>query len=86
VSDTEPPPSPAQELMQLALGYFASRAVHAAADLRLADLLADGARSAADLARATNTHEPSLYRLLRALASIGLVVHRADGRFELTEA
>jgi hypothetical protein len=49
-------------------GKFVSRAVYAAARLRLADLLADGPRTAAELAASTGNHAPSLQRLLRALA------------------
>jgi hypothetical protein len=47
------------------------------------DLLKDGAKSAEDLAAATRTHSPSLYRVLRALVSVG-VLHNEDGRFGLT--
>jgi len=82
VADPDLPP-PA-ELMQLATGYFAARAVHAAAALGLADLLDGHARSADELARATGTHAPSLYRLLRALAAAGVLAHTAEDRFALT--
>lgn len=40
--------------------------------LGIADLLKDAPRSAGDLAGATGTHAPTLYRLLRALASVGV--------------
>jgi predicted O-methyltransferase YrrM len=73
----------AAELVQLATGYFTARAIGAAAELRLADRLADGARSADDLAGETGTHAPSLYRLLRALAAAGVLAHTDDDRFAL---
>jgi hypothetical protein len=80
----EPELPPSAQLMQLATGYFAARAIHAAATLGLADLLDDGPRDAGDLARATGTHAPTLYRLLRALAAAGVLEHTADDRFALT--
>jgi hypothetical protein len=76
-------PPPAQ-LMVLATGYFTARAVYVAARLGIADLLAGRTRDADDLARATDTHAPTLYRFLRALAAAGVLEHTADDRFALT--
>jgi SAM-dependent methyltransferase len=70
-------------LMQMA-NPLISRAIHAAATLSIADELATGTRSVEDLAVATGTHAPSLYRLLRALASVGIFTEHSDGRFGLT--
>jgi len=65
-------------------GYQVSQAIHVAATLGIADLLADASRTSDELAVITNTHPPTLYRLLRALASVE-VLHELDGRrFELT--
>jgi hypothetical protein len=61
------------DLVQLIWAFRASQAVHVAAALGLADLLAAGPRRAADLARATGTHPRALFRLLRALAAVGVV-------------
>jgi DNA-binding transcriptional ArsR family regulator len=72
-----------EALLQLINGYTSAQVVHVAAKLRLADLLAEGPRTIADLAAATDTHAPSLARLLRALASLGIVVEADDGRFAL---
>jgi hypothetical protein len=55
------------ELMRLVSGFRVSQAVFVAARLGLADLLNDGPRDTNDLARATETHAPALYRLLRFL-------------------
>jgi O-methyltransferase domain len=53
--------------------------------LGVPDLLGEGDRSVAELAEATGSDEDSLYRLLRALAGLG-VLHEDDGRrFSLTE-
>lgn len=78
-------PSSPQELMnRLLTGYWNTQAVYVAAKLGIADLLVTGARSADDLAQATNVHAPSLYRLLRGLASLGVFADDGAGRFRLT--
>ena len=64
-------------------GYWVSQAIHVAAKIGIADLLKDSARSADDLAKATGSHAPSLYRLLRALASLGFFSEDAEHRFAL---
>ena len=79
----ETPPREFQELLAVARGYQRSRAVTVAAELGIADMLRDGPRGAEELATATGTHAPTLSRLLRALASIGIFVEGADRRFEL---
>ena len=63
---------------------FTTQALHVTAALGIADRLADGPRSTADLAAATGAHGPSLYRLLRMLAGVGVFAEEADGRFALT--
>jgi hypothetical protein len=68
----------------MATAYWVSRAVYAAAKLGLADHLAGGAQSAAELAGPTRTHAPSLHRLMRTLASLGVLSEGADHRFALT--
>lgn len=87
-AETAPPQAvpPSAVLFQMITGKFVSRAVYAAARLRLADLLAEGPRTAADLAAATGNHAPSLQRLLRALAGLGVLatVPGGEPRFALT--
>jgi hypothetical protein len=75
---------PHVQLIQMGVAIWQARAVYAAAELGLADQLASGARTAEALARATGTHAPSLYRLLRALASCGIVTETAGGSFATT--
>jgi SAM-dependent methyltransferase len=65
-------------------GYKTTQAIYVVAKLGIADLLAPGPRSVADLARQSQVHERSLYRVLRMLASRGIFVEQADGRFALT--
>jgi hypothetical protein len=71
-------------LMRLILGKSIAMAISVVAKLRVADLLADGPKTLAELAAETKTHAPSLYRVLRALAGVGVFAERADGRFALT--
>ncbi len=74
----------AQQLAKLTIGGWTTQAIHVAAELGIADLLADGPRTVEELARHTNSHSGSLYRVLRALASIGIFAEEANGRFSLT--
>ena len=67
------------ELSQMAIGHYVSRALCLTAKLGLADLLKDGPRDGRDLAAATQTHAPSLGRVLRMLASVGVFEERSDG-------
>lgn len=68
----EPERAAAAELLPMIWGIHISRAVYVVAELGLADRLADGPVSSAELSRATGTHEPSLYRVLRLLAALGV--------------
>ena len=76
--------SPAAALRRLVNGYQAAQAIHVAASLGIADLLADGAKTSDELAAATETHAGALYRLLRALAGLGVFHEGDDRRFSLT--
>jgi SAM-dependent methyltransferase len=73
-----------QTLNQLIVGSWLTQAIYVAAEIGVADLLAAAPRTAADLARETRTHGASLYRVLRALASIGIFSEDPEGRFSLT--
>jgi len=71
------------QMLQIISGFWISRAVYAIAKLGIPDLLKSGPKTAEELAATTNTHAPSLFRVLRALASVG-VLTSADGRFSQT--
>ena len=73
--------SPPEALLSVLVGFWTGRAVYVAAKLGIADLVKDGARSVQDLASSTGTHAESLYRVMRALASIGWFEEDAQGRF-----
>ena len=79
----EQPPVPAQ-ILQIIMNFWGSRAVYVFARLGIPDLLKSGPKTVDELASATNMHAPSLYRVLRALSSIGFVSATADGRFAQT--
>ena len=77
-------PTPRDRLARTISGYWVSQAVYVAAKLRVADCLADGPQPVGALAEATGTHPRTLYRLLRALASVGVFSEDDAGRFRLT--
>jgi SAM-dependent methyltransferase len=76
--------SPARTLLDIVTSSWMSQAAYVAAELRIADFLADGPRTSDDLAAATGTHGPSLHRLLRALTTLDICRERDDGSFEIT--
>jgi SAM-dependent methyltransferase len=84
VAPAEDERAAAAELLPLVWGMHISRAIYAVAELGIADLLAAGPVSSAELSRATATHEPSLYRVLRLLAAVGVFEEHQDRRFGLT--
>jgi hypothetical protein len=78
------PREAAATLMRLVNGYQVSQAIHVAATLGIADLLAGGARTSDDLAEEAGADADALYRLLRALASVGVLHEDDERRFSLT--
>jgi hypothetical protein len=75
---------PHVQLVQMAMAHWMSHTVYAAAKLNLADHLAQGPKTADALAGPTGTHAPSLYRLMRTLASLGILTENATHQFALT--
>lgn len=67
-------------------GYRISQAIRVATVLRIPDLLAAGPRTSDELAMASGAHPDSLYRLLAALASVGVLVEEEGRRFRQTPA
>src|SRR6188768_2664511 len=79
---TAPPPH--AQLVEMAMGHWVSRIVYVAAKLDLAGRLASGPKSADELAGPTGTDATALYRLMRSLATLG-ILSESDGRqFSLT--
>lgn len=73
-----------ERLLHMLAGKWVATVVQAAARLGVADHLIEGPMRVDELAEATRTHGPTLYRFLRAAASVGVFAERPDGRFELT--
>src|SRR5215469_4001140 len=70
---------------RLLAGSWIARIIHTAAELGLPDHFGeDEAKDVASLASATATHPPSLSRLLRVLAAVGVVHETEDRRYTLT--
>jgi hypothetical protein len=74
----------ATAMLRIIWGIHSSRAVYAVAKLGIADLLTDGPASCQELARITGVHEPSLYRVLRLIAALGVFDEVEPGFFGLT--
>jgi hypothetical protein len=72
------------DLRRLINGYQVTQTLHVLAVLQVPDHLAGGPRSAAELARATDADAEALYRVLRAVAAIGVLEELPDRRFALT--
>jgi len=83
-SETAASQPPEAILRQMLYGALLQKSLCVAAELGVADLLANGPRTTAELAAETHTHEPSLYRVLRALASTGIFTETEDRTFGLT--
>lgn len=71
-------------LSQMIWGGLMQQCICVAAKLGIPDLLAEKPQTAAELAAQTETHESSLYRVLRLLASAGVFAENSGGKFELT--
>ncbi len=77
-------PDTSIELVRLINGYQVSQALHVAATLGVADQLKDGPKSYDAVAQACGAHPTSLYRLLRALATVGVFHETGNKEFSLT--
>ena len=71
-------------MLQIISGFWISRGVYVIAKLGIPDLLKSGPKTAEELAEATKMHAPSLFRILRALASVGVLSSANGGRFAQT--
>ncbi|MCE9545940.1 MAG: methyltransferase [Planctomycetia bacterium] len=76
-----PPP---EDLTRLIVGYWTTQSIYLAARLGIADLLREGPRPVEELAQACSADPDALYRLLRALASVGVFAEIEGKQFQLT--
>ena len=82
---TESSDASANTLLDLIAGHRVTAVIYVAAKLGIADLLGEGPKTAAELARLSDTHPRSLLRLVRALVALAVCREAPDGKFELTE-
>ncbi len=76
-----PPPI---QMLQLISGFWIARCIYVLAKLGIADLISDQPKTSDELAAATGTHSPSLFRVLRALAAVGVITQDDRNRFGAT--
>src|SRR3569623_687559 len=79
VAGQQPPPE--AQLMQLASGCLVAPAIYIVTKLGIADILRDGPKTAAELAELTGTDPDSLFRVLRATSSVGVLVEQPGRSF-----
>ena len=75
-------PAPAA-MMEMIIATWTSQAITVAAQLGVADALSNGPLPIEELAARVGADADALRRLLRALISKGIFVHRRDGRYGL---
>lgn len=73
-----------EQLLQMITGAWVTQSIYVAAKLGIADLLKDSAKSCEELAKSTEVDALSLYRVLRALSSIGIFLEVENRHFQLT--
>lgn len=76
---------PEDVLSELLSGFEVTQAIHVAAKLGIVDVIADGAKTAEEIAAMVGAHPPALYRLLRALTTLDILHEDSDGRFVVTD-
>jgi len=72
------------KIMELASAFILSRAIHIAAEIKIADHMINGPQSIQKLAQKTDMNKDALYRLLRLLASYDIFSHDDHNNFSLT--
>lgn len=82
--NADPTPQPSAEMLRMLNAFLTVQALHVAAFLGVADLLAAGSKTVDELAAATKADRSSLHRLLRMLTGPGVFREEADGRFAIT--
>jgi hypothetical protein len=78
-------PPPQAVIMQMSMGAMVTQAIFVATKLRIADILAGGEKHIDEIAQAADAHSPSLYRILRSLASLGVFTETRPRMFANTQ-
>ena len=74
-----------EQVTQMVTGCWVTQMLYVAAKLELADRLSDRPKSVSQLVEETGSHEESLHRLLRALASVGIFEEMDDRHYRMTD-
>lgn len=77
-------PTTAMQVMDKLFSFWVPKAVAIVAEYGIADLLQEGPRAAAQIAREVGVHEDSLYRMMRGLTTHGFFVEVEPGVFSNT--
>src|SRR4051794_41536718 len=80
MADIAPPENPIETILRIGAGLWQSRALWAAARLRIADAIGDAPATVEEMAGKTGTRPDMLERLLNALAAIGIFARTEDAR------
>ncbi len=75
---------PVDQMRELMAGHIIAQCLYSLASLGIPDLITNGYVTIGDLAAKTGTDKPSLHRMLRTLASLGVLTEPVDGQFGLT--
>lgn len=84
MANTSTQVTPDRVLQQMIMGFRLTQLLHVAAELGIADVLAEGPKSSRELATTCKCDPDALYRMLRALAHVGVLVEQNQQRFKLT--
>lgn len=76
--------TPPAAVFSLVAGMWAAQAVATASKMRIPDFLADGPKTAQEVAKKIDADPAAVYRLLRGIASVGVLTMEQDQRFALT--
>ncbi len=76
--------APKDQMMQWITSKWITKPIYVISELGIADLMCDGPKSVEAIAKETDTHAPTLFRILRALSSVGVFVETEDRVFGLT--
>jgi hypothetical protein len=81
---SEQRPLPEDQMMQWITSKWIAKPISVVSELGIADLLREGPASVNSLAEKTDTHALTLYRILRALSSVGIFIEAEEKMFGLT--
>jgi len=85
MAEIPPPENPIEAILRIGAGLWQSRALWAAARLRIADAIGEEPATIGEIAEQTGTRPDMVERLLNALVAIGIFATAGDGRYGHSE-